>query len=462
MSSRLAILLYGCGTKKHYQDELEAVETTYMTTAAECNVPMYVFLEEAPSFTGKPYIHLPCVGDEYESNVPKTFQGLLWMLNNVKFDSVLVIGTDTYPNIPKILEYLETVDLSKPLYIGGHGSIRLFYENNIYYHDGGPGFIVTRTVLEALRPWLSFIPSNWDALTVGKVFPQPHLNFNVFELRGAGDVAFAYYATNLVDGLQTLVLPPTVMCACTETGSPCHIGQIEPSKVMSCHRLDPESMQRYKELLDSNNHYLSSRKIKMNSTYERLCITPLDINEHLPTLYEYASTCNHVTECGVRSFVSSYAFGKALMNRPNTKLVQVDPDLNTPEYINFIDACKDVQLDTVFHEKSDLDCPIETTDLLFIDTWHVYGQMKRELARWAEHTTKYIVMHDTTLDAVWGETIRCGCNPYIQSQTYNMPINEIVKGIWPAIQEFLDSHNEWCIDKKYENNNGLTIIKRVM
>jgi hypothetical protein len=199
----------------------------------------------------------------------------------------------------------------------------------------------------------------------------------------------------------------------------------------------------------------------MNSMYERLCATPLDINEHLPTLYEYASKCHHVTECGVRSFVSSYAFGKALMNRPDTKLVQVDPELNRSEYERFNTVCKEVELTTVFYEQSDLECPIETTELLFIDTWHVYGQMKRELDRWANYTTKYIIMHDTTLDALFGETLRCGLNYYSQSQQYDMPVDEIVRGIWPAIEEFLAVHPEWVIDRKYENNNGLTILKRV-
>src|SRR3990170_527658 len=36
------------------------------------------------------------------------------------------------------------------------------------------------------------------------------------------------------------------------------------------------------------------------------------INEHLPTLYEYAKQCQHVTECGVESCPSSWAFVRGL------------------------------------------------------------------------------------------------------------------------------------------------------
>jgi hypothetical protein len=35
------------------------------------------------------------------------------------------------------------------------------------------------------------------------------------------------------------------------------------------------------------------------------------------------------------------------------------------------------------------------------------------------------------------------------------------KGLWPAITEFLDSNSEWELHKRYTNNNGITIIKRV-
>ena len=42
--------------------------------------------------------------------------------------------------------------------------------------------------------------------------------------------------------------------------------------------------------------------------YKQRCTTPSDINEHLPVLRDYASKCTHITETGVRSAVSSYAF----------------------------------------------------------------------------------------------------------------------------------------------------------
>jgi len=34
-------------------------------------------------------------------------------------------------------------------------------------------------------------------------------------------------------------------------------------------------------------------------------------------------------------------------------------------------------------------------------------------------------------------------------------------GLWPAIREFLGTHPEWKIEKRFKNNNGLTILARV-
>jgi len=193
--------------------------------------------------------------------------------------------------------------------------------------------------------------------------------------------------------------------------------------------------------------------------YMYLCNESSDINEHLPTLKEYASKCNSVVECGVRTIVSSYAFALGLKGNPENKLLMVDPE-KSPNMNNFLLMCKKDGINCDFFHGSDLDCPLVQTDLLFIDTWHVYGQLKRELNYWHSSVSKYIIMHDTTVDESLGETIRMRMNAEKQSLEFNMPIEEINKGLWPAIEEFLKKHPEWIIEKRFTNNNGLTILKR--
>jgi hypothetical protein len=194
--------------------------------------------------------------------------------------------------------------------------------------------------------------------------------------------------------------------------------------------------------------------------YTQKCSQPSDINEHLPTLYEYARKVDHITECGVRGVVSSYAFASGLLGKPANRLIQVDLDTN--ENVRaFGGECAAEGINRTFYQQSDLDCPMEQTDLLFIDTWHVYGHLKRELARWHSYVGKYIIMHDTTVDEWQGETIRCGMNAQQQSAQTGIPIEEINRGLWPAVEEFLRAHPEWKLERRYTNNNGLTILAHV-
>lgn len=194
--------------------------------------------------------------------------------------------------------------------------------------------------------------------------------------------------------------------------------------------------------------------------YKVNCEFESDINEHLPVLYEYTKKCSSVVECGVRTIVSSYAFALGLKETKGNQYYLVDP-AESPNMPAFLSLCKSEGVNAEFWNKSDLECPIVETDLLFIDTWHVYGQLKRELARWHGSVKKYIIMHDTTVDEWLGETIRVGWNADEQSKQYGFPVDEINKGLGPAIDEFLGSHPEWTIEKKLVNNNGLTILKRV-
>ena len=37
---------------------------------------------------------------------------------------------------------------------------------------------------------------------------------------------------------------------------------------------------------------------------------------------------------------------------------------------------------------------------------------------------------------------------------------EIEKGLWPAVEEFLENNTNWKLYKKFTHNNGLTILKK--
>jgi hypothetical protein len=199
----------------------------------------------------------------------------------------------------------------------------------------------------------------------------------------------------------------------------------------------------------------------INKKYIQLCNTISDINEHLPTLYNIATECESILELGVRGVVSSWALTNGLLNN-NMK----DKKL----FLNDLQPCN---IDELLYFTKNLDIQIEyqwinclhleeqIVDMVFIDTWHVYGQLKRELEKFSKFATKYIVMHDTTVDEIYGETIRCQLNAEAQSQESGIPIEEIREGLGRAISEFLENNSNWQIKKKYTNNNGLTILEKL-
>lgn len=207
----------------------------------------------------------------------------------------------------------------------------------------------------------------------------------------------------------------------------------------------------------------------LQDNYTNLCNSPSDINEHLPVLFNYASQCSSAFETGVRDCVSTWAIAYGLLsNSNNNNSLLVANDIQTCDIGPLMNACHllPIQFKSVWMNNLDIDLvndlDNQTFDMIFIDTWHVYGQLKRELDKFSPIINKYIIMHDTTIDEVDGETIRNNWNVNEQSIKYNMPVEEINRGIGPAIDEFLQANTQWSLLLKLENNNGLTILEKVL
>jgi hypothetical protein len=188
-----------------------------------------------------------------------------------------------------------------------------------------------------------------------------------------------------------------------------------------------------------------------------------DIYEHIPTLYKYATECSTIFETGVRGCVSSWAFAKGLLNNGSDRKKLFLNDISQCEISELLNDCQKCKIDVQYKWINNLELELtDTFDLVFIDTWHVYAQLKRELDKFSKITNKYIIMHDTTVDEIYGETIRLGWDAHRQSLETGFPIEEINCGLWKAVEEFLEKNSEeWVLHERYTNNNGLTILKRI-
>ena len=203
----------------------------------------------------------------------------------------------------------------------------------------------------------------------------------------------------------------------------------------------------------------------LNSKYNQLCQENSDINEHLPTLFKYASECSSVFESGVRGVTSSYALFYGLTQSDFADKRMVLNDIHECKINEFSHITCELGIKTDYIWKNNLDIEFEdheTFDLVFIDTWHIYGQLKRELAKFSKITNKYIILHDTEVDRTDGETIRNNWNAQEQSEQSGFPVDEINCGLQKAITEFLDCSPNWKLKEEFTNNNGLTILEQIL
>ncbi len=177
-----------------------------------------------------------------------------------------------------------------------------------------------------------------------------------------------------------------------------------------------------------------------------------DINEHINTLYEYASKCNHITEMGVRWVSSTWGL---LYSKPE-KMISYDivtnPNIN--EVINLSEECG---INYSFVESDVLSINIEPTELLFIDTLHTYNQLILELKQHSSNVSKYIILHDTETFGFNDEVIYNHASNIVKS------VNNNKQGLMNAVTDFLETElgKSWEILHHFKNNNGLTILKRI-
>jgi hypothetical protein len=199
-------------------------------------------------------------------------------------------------------------------------------------------------------------------------------------------------------------------------------------------------------------------RFELEEFYSFHCHRPSDIHEHLPTLRKYAKECSTVVELGVRNVVSTWGLvlGLAESSAQERSYIGIDIDVPTPKIFKLVsELAPENGVSFQYLLANDMDIEICETDLLFIDTLHIYAQLRYELEKFCPQVRKYIIMHDTT------SYDYSNCLSYQGDYSeYPTDISRTKRGLWPAIEDFLESHPEWRILKRYSNNNGLTVLVR--
>lgn len=198
---------------------------------------------------------------------------------------------------------------------------------------------------------------------------------------------------------------------------------------------------------------------KLQLQYEFSCKTPSDINEHVSTLRQLAAECSSVVEIGLRTMVSSWGILQGLSESPAANRSYLGIDIDSPP-IETLTLAKQLAEESgitfSFWQASDRDVDIEPTEMLFIDSLHTYCHLTYELEKFSPKVSKYIAMHDTS--APWGNI---DDNAYHGDYSeYPPEYDRTKRGLWPAVEDFLQRHPEWTLYERHLNNHGFTILKR--
>jgi hypothetical protein len=161
-----------------------------------------------------------------------------------------------------------------------------------------------------------------------------------------------------------------------------------------------------------------------------------DMREHMDVIKSYALQSPKIAEFGVYDCTSTWAL---LAGRP-TKLTSYDVARRS-EVSDVEKAANECGVAFEFILADSVSVDIGPVDLLLIDSLHTYEHLSNELRIHAKNVSRWIILHDTE---TFGQT----------DQTYSG------RGLWPAIEEFLQANPEWKILHRYTNCHGLTVLSR--
>jgi hypothetical protein len=254
----IIICVFGCDTIEKYKAEILKINETWGAEAEKYDSLKLLFFlgEEITDLVGDKYIHLPEVKNDYLSASYKQFLGFKYIHEHFLYKFVFCCGTDTYINIPKIIQFANFFNSQECLYIGGHGTETTMGEQKLYFHSGGAGFMLSYECVERLYPILETAVDAWLYICKQKNTDPV--------LYTASDVALAYYVQQPNVAAFVLKQPDSTFMACNHRGLmygylPCH-KDIDIRKAITVHSMSLTDFDEFTVILKENQFFLDYLK----------------------------------------------------------------------------------------------------------------------------------------------------------------------------------------------------------
>ena len=165
-------------------DNIKLIENTWLKNENN-NINYYYFVDKKYELNDKKYEQNNYI---YLDNllIDNHFVIINWLsINQNDYDYVLFTYCESYVNLNNLLIYLETLDSSKKLYIGGHGDKRIINNTEFHFHSYTPGIILTKKTINYFNEFDTKILFDEYNLLCEKT------NINLKNLSG---VALGYYS----------------------------------------------------------------------------------------------------------------------------------------------------------------------------------------------------------------------------------------------------------------------------
>jgi hypothetical protein len=266
----LIVCVYGSATTETGREQIRLVRDTW---GKLCNIPaeatdiegvsadvveivrnrvkLLFFLGEQPvsdEFARDDCVLLPNGIDDDLPSINKQYDGLRYVSQKYYCDFVMTCNTETYINVVQLLRLLDTYSPNDNLYIGGHGSDRMIGNNNYYFHSGEPGVILSYACLLRLASFLiGDIENDWARICTEN---------GMADLIDAGDISIGFYVQQQNINASVVKVDGLRMNQCNHVGIPCHVGEIDTSRIISCHMALSGEFIMFHQLQSSNNFYI--------------------------------------------------------------------------------------------------------------------------------------------------------------------------------------------------------------
>lgn len=185
---KLSICVMSTLVNDRYKDQIKACQDTWAKDADRLGITIKYFCGSVQDSDFDFVTHLDGVGDDYVSATYKQYRGLQYLQSHHPADFYLIVGTDNYVDLPRVLKMLEKYRPEYPFIIGGCMESREIFGRKISFSLGGSGIFLSHGALELASPHFDNLIESWNQET-----DKPQYSY----LKPACDVSIYYLASEL-------------------------------------------------------------------------------------------------------------------------------------------------------------------------------------------------------------------------------------------------------------------------